>query len=120
MVNLFRLPVRWLWTKHLFSVNVEARTALTALAKGGGYSNHPNVKRYKGREGELVQLLMDVRGEMIRRGFNPKKPIVTYGFQPKPFTYTEEEMQEDLVTALMNLARSKVKAHLKKTNCVLL
>lgn len=101
----------------MLSSNNEGRIALKALATGkGGWLHHPFVQRYNGREGELLQRLYDIRAEMIRRGYHPKAPIETYGIKPEPFTYTDDEMREDLVVAFMNIARSQVKSEEKKGN----
>lgn len=117
VVNIFRLPLGWLWWRHVLSCNNEGRIALKCLMTNSGrWLRHPNVQRYKGREGELLQRIIDLQAEMVRRGFHPKKPVETYGLMPKSFMYTEDEMREDLVVALYNIARSRVRALEKKVS----
>lgn len=81
------------------------RTALISIHLGekGGYQNHPQVTRFIGHEGMLIDRHEQQVREFCRRGYpsgfnhkTPISPLFLKLFKPEPYTYTQEEEARDL------------------------
>jgi hypothetical protein len=65
----FVATARVLDYRRLGKQRVEARQILNAIQKGGGWSNHPVVKMWRGYENALLQYGNIMIEEWIRRGY---------------------------------------------------
>lgn len=104
MVRVWCVPVFILRTKRFGGLHNEVGTIISQgqkLLRGekGGWTNHPEVKKWAKRLGELVTLHDKVIvPEFERRGWNHNSPLkgVEY-IKPKPFACTEVECVRDIL-----------------------
>ena len=87
-----QVPPENLCDRHLLGEHREIHVIWSVLKRGeGGYSNHPEVKRWAGRKYFLYQRHQAVAREMKRRGFKhksylqPKGPSTTINGPPLPW-----------------------------------
>lgn len=76
----FRKSAEALDYRRLGKQRVESRQILKALQTGGGWSNHPATKMWKGYEGALILYSNIFIKEWISRGYNNTMAILK---QPK-------------------------------------
>lgn len=65
----FKMSARSLDCKRLGKQRVEALQILQCLKRGGGWSNHPAVKMWRGYENALVEYGLAICYEWVRRGY---------------------------------------------------
>lgn len=73
--------------RRLGKQRVESRQILKALQTGGGWSNHPATKMWKGYEGALILYSNIFIKEWISRGYNNTMAILKqpkYKYMPMP------------------------------------
>lgn len=73
-----QIPVENLCDKHLLGEHVEIHTIWSIVAGGtsaGGYTNHPEVKRWKGHLPALKRRHNQLAREMKARGMNHQSPL---------------------------------------------
>jgi len=101
LVRIWRLPVWILDRQHLLGEHNELHTIVSVILRGGGgWWNHPQTNRFKGRLGLLVDRHRQQVEEMERRGYNHRSPLPKFDYKPERYVlgvaYTREEMLADL------------------------
>jgi hypothetical protein len=71
----FAETARSLDWRRLGKQRVEAQQILNALANGGGWSNHPAVKMWRGYEDALRLYRNTIIEEWVRRGYRNNMPL---------------------------------------------
>ena len=98
MVRIWCLPISLLDRQHLLGEHVELHTIVTALLRGkGGFSNHPQTKRFKNHIGMLVDRHNQQVQEMLSRGYHHHSPLPNH-LTPEKYLYSESERISDFKT----------------------
>jgi hypothetical protein len=75
-MRVWDLDPRLLCDKHLVGEHAEGHAVWSVLVNGrAGYTNHPEVKRWRGKLKALYLRHQAVAGEMARRGFRHASPL---------------------------------------------
>jgi hypothetical protein len=65
--------------RRLGKQRLEARQILKTLQQGGGWSNHPAVKMWRGYENALIEYSNVMIQEWIKRGYNNTMELLEFG-----------------------------------------
>lgn len=75
-MRIWDIPVEQLCRQHLFGEHRELHAIFSILTQGKrGYTNHPEVKRWRGKLAALNMRHGDQVAEMERRGYKHNSPL---------------------------------------------
>ena len=75
-MRIWDIDVKLLCNKHLIAQHYEIHCIYNIVTKKRkGFSNHPEVNKWRGHLGQLVQIHQCTVEEMIHRNYNHKSPL---------------------------------------------
>ena len=95
MVRIWNVPVEILDRQHLLGEHVELHVIFSAILRGsGGYYNHPQTNKFKGKLDELTYRHNQQVAEMSKRGYHHKSPLPVK-FTPKHYKIESKDYLAD-------------------------
>lgn len=100
-MRIWDIPVEQLCRQHLLGEHRELHALWTILISGrtkGGYANHPETKRWRGKTLALYMRHAQQVQEMEQRGYNHKSPLDVLAcpdscmYQTEQWQSTEEQV----------------------------
>lgn len=115
-MRVWCIPVFLLDDRRVLGLHNEAPIVISEgqkLLRGenGGWTSHPEVKKWSSRLGELVTLHdKAIVPEFVRRGWNHNSPLKNVEeITPRPFTCSEDECLSDLLEVYLRQGIGRVK-----------
>lgn len=99
-MRIWDIPPERLCRKHLLGEHAELHAVWTILTENrqGGYANHPEVQRWRGKLRALYGKHEEIVAEMMARGYQHNSPL-------DPRLATGAEIQDTFVDSLKEQAR---------------